>query len=99
MRNYSKQWCSESNPHAKDKIMFNKLFNNLFGKKTVVVALDKNVKLTVEPAVGGGARATLEENGAVFTRRETCWFANINDLAKSLTLTDDALIRKLSKAF
>ena len=98
MRNYSKQWCSESNPHAKDKIMFN-MFNLFNKKKTVVVNLASNVKLTVVPAVAGGARATLEEMGDIFTRREQAYFATLEELTNSLQLSDNVIIGKLSKAF
>lgn len=76
--------------------MFN-LFNNIF-KRTVTVQLDSNVKLTVEP-VTGGANAIIVENGDIFTRRETCYFATCDELIKSLRLTDEKIIRKLSKAF
>ena len=97
MRNYSKQWCSESNPHAKDKIMF-KLFNNIFGKKEVTVDLAANVQLTVTPVVGG-VNAVLIENGDIFVRRETAFFGNLHELVSSLGLSDDVIVRKLSKAF
>ena len=75
------------------------LFNLFKTKKTVVVALDKNVKLTVEPAVGGGARATLTETVGIFNRSEHCYFATCDELIKSLRLTDEKIVRKLSKAF
>ena len=74
-----------------------KLFN-IFGKKSVTVALDKNVKLTVIP-VTGGARAVLEENTGMFLRQERAFFASLSDLTRSLNLTDDAIVKKLAKAF
>jgi len=74
-----------------------KLFN-IFNRKEVTVQLDSNVKLTVEPVVGG-VNAVLIENGDIFVRRETCYFATCDELIKSLRLTDEKIIRKLSKAF
>ena len=79
-------------------MLFNKLFNNIFGKKEVTVQLAENVKLTVIPTTGG-VNATIVEMGEVFIRRERAYFATLDDLAKSLSLTDNAIIRKLSKAF
>ena len=78
--------------------MFNTI-RNLFGKKEVSVNLDANVKLTVAPAAGGGARATLEEMGDIFTRTERCYFGTVEELIMSLKLTDEKIIKKLSKAF
>ena len=74
-----------------------KLFN-IFGKKSVTVALDTNVRLTVIP-VTGGVNAVLSEMGEVFSRQERCYFATCDDLVRSLGLTDDKIIKKLSKAF
>lgn len=78
--------------------MFNKLFNNLFGKKEVTVNLAANVQLTVIP-VTGGVNATLSENTGMFLRQERAFFASLSDLIKSLKLTDEKIIGKLSKAF
>ena len=76
------------------------ILNKIFGsKRTVSVELAENVKLTVVHAAGGGAHATLEENTGMFLRREQTYFASIDDLAKSLMLTDNRIIGKLSKAF
>ena len=77
--------------------MFN-LFN-LFNRKSVTINLDRNVKLTLVPAAGGGANATLSEMGEVFSRQERCWFASVDEIVSSLRLTDKKIIRKLSKAF
>ena len=72
---------------------------NIFNRKTVVtVDLDTNVRLTVEPTVGG-VNAVLTETGEMFTRNERCYFATLNDLCDSLRLTDDQIVKKLSKAF
>ena len=77
-----------------------KLFNNIFGKKkTVSVKLAPNVSLTLTPATAGGVHAVLKENIDIFTRSERCYFATLNDLVSSLRLTDNVIIRKLSKAF
>ena len=74
-------------------------FKNIFKtKKTVTINLDKNVQLTVIP-VTGGVNATLTEMGEIFSRQERCYFASLSDLTRSLNLTDDQIIRKLSKAF
>jgi hypothetical protein len=77
--------------------MFN-ILNNLFGKKTVTIDLASNVKLTVIPTVGG-VNATIVEMGDMFIRNERCYFASLSDLVRSLNLTDDHIIKKLSKAF
>ena len=74
-----------------------KLFNNLF-KKSVTVDLDSNVSLTLEPTVGG-VNAILEENGDIFCRREKAFFGTVEELIRSLRLTDEEIIKKLSKAF
>ena len=74
-----------------------KLFN-IFGKKSVTVQLDRNVTLKVEPTIGG-CHATLTERGEYFDRSEKAYFASCDDLVKSLGLTDNVIIRKLSKAF
>ena len=72
---------------------------NLFNKKTVVtVNLDANVTLKVEP-VTGGVNATLTEMGDIFIRRESAFFASLEDLTRSLRLSDNRIIGKLSKAF
>ena len=72
---------------------------NLFNKKTVVtVNLAENVKLTVTPTAGG-VHAVLAETTDMFLRQEKAFFATVEDLAKSLGLTDEKIIRKLSKAF
>ena len=99
MRNYSKQWCSESNPHTKEKYMIS-IFNKIFGKKkTVSVKLAPNVSLTLTPATAGGCHATLTETIDIFFRRESCYFSTLEELTKSLRLTDNVIIKKLSKAF
>ena len=77
--------------------MFSKLFN-IFGKKEVTVNLAANVQLTVIP-VTGGVNATLSETVGMFRRQERCYFSSLNDLTKSLGLTDNVIIEKLSKAF
>ena len=74
------------------------ILNNIFGKKSVTVALDTNVRLTVIPTVGG-VNATIVEMGDMFIRNERCYFASLSDLVRSLNLTDDHIIKKLSKAF
>jgi hypothetical protein len=74
------------------------IFNLFNRKKTIVINLDSNVRLTVVPTTGG-VNATLEERGEYFDRSERAFFATLSDLVRSLRLTDDALIRKLSKAF
>jgi hypothetical protein len=75
------------------------LFSNIFKtKKTVTINLDKNVQLTVVP-VCGGVNATIVEMGEMFTRTERAFFSTIDELTRSLSLTDNAVIRKLSKAF
>ena len=78
--------------------MFN-LFKNILNRKSeVTVQLDSNVQLTVEPTTGG-VNAVLTETGDIFTRTERAFFATLDDLCDSLRLTDDRIIRKLSKAF
>jgi hypothetical protein len=74
------------------------ILNNIFGKKSVTVALDTNVRLTVIP-VTGGVNAVLSENTGIFTRTEKAFFASLSDLTRSLNLTDDAIVKKLAKAF
>lgn len=74
-----------------------KLFN-IFGKKSVTVQLDDTTSLVLKPTVGG-ANAVLTTTSGVFVRTERAFFATLSDLTRSLRLTDDALIRKLSKAF
>ena len=77
--------------------MFN--IRNLFNHKSeVTVNLASNVSLTLVP-VTGGVNATLTENTGMFIRNERCYFASLSDLVSSLRLTDDRVIRKLSKAF
>ena len=76
--------------------MFSKLFN-IF-KRTITVNLTPNVSLTLVP-VCGGVNATLTEMGDMFTRQEKAYFASCDDLIKSLRLTDEKIIKKLSKAF
>jgi hypothetical protein len=41
----------------------------------------------------------LIERGDIFTRRETAFFGNLRELTSSLRISDDVIIRKLSKAF
>jgi hypothetical protein len=74
------------------------MFNLFSKKKTVTIDLASNVKLTVIPTVGG-VNATIVEMGEIFSRQERCYFASLSDLVRSLNLTDDQIIRKLSKAF
>ena len=75
------------------------IFNLFNSKKTVVtVNLDANVTLKVEP-VCGGVNATIVEVGDIFTRTERAYFSTVEELIGSLNLTDDRIIRKLSKAF
>ena len=74
------------------------IFKTIFGKKEVTVDLDTNVRLTIIP-VTGGVNAVLSENTGIFTRTEKAFFASLSDLIKSLKLTDETIIRKLSKAF
>jgi len=74
-----------------------KLFN-IFGKKSVTVALDDTTSLVLKPTVGG-ANAVLTTTSGVFVRTERAFFSSCDELIKSLRLTDDALIRKLAKAF
>ena len=99
MRNLSKTIVSKkATLIIKESIMFS--FKNIFNnKKEVSINLDANVKLTVTPAAGGGARATLEEMGDIFTRTERCYFSTIDELITSLRLTDEKIVKKLSKAF
>ena len=76
------------------------LFSNIFKtKKTVTINLAENVRLTVTPATAGGVYATLSETGEFFNRTEKAYFITLRDLVKSLRLTDDRIIKKLSKAF
>ena len=70
---------------------------NLF-KKTVVVNLTSNTQLTLIPTTGG-VNAVLVEHGDIFTRTEKCFFSTVEELVSSLNLTDDHIVRKLSKAF
>ena len=77
--------------------MFNKLFN-IFNRKEVTVQLESNVSLTLVPAAGG-VNAVLTETGEMFTRTERAFFASLSDLTRSLNLTDDAIVKKLAKAF
>ena len=80
--------------------MFSNIFNSNSRKTTVVVNLDRNVKLTLVPVDGGeGVDAVLTEVRGVFERREKAYFLELDELVKALKLTDDDLIRKLSKAF
>ena len=74
------------------------LFNLFNSKKTVTVQLDRNVKLALTPTVGG-VNAELTETTDMFLRQERAFFATLDDLVKSLGLTDNVIIRKLSKAF
>ena len=77
--------------------MFN--IRNLFNHKSeVTVNLASNVSLTLVP-VTGGVNATLTEMGEIFSRQEKAYFASLEELTKSLKLTDGKIIRKLSKAF
>ena len=76
--------------------MFN-LFN-LFSRKIVSVDLASNVRLTVTPKVGG-VMATLIEDTGMFLRQERCYFSTIDELITSLRLTDEKIVKKLSKAF
>ena len=78
--------------------MFNLFKNILNSKKTVTINLDANVSLTLVPTTGG-VHAVLSESGDIFTRTERAFFGSLDDLVKSLRLTDDRVIRKLSKAF
>ena len=75
------------------------LFSNIFGKKEVSVDLDTNVRLTVIPVTGGVVYAVLYKYDGIFTRQEHEWFTTLDDLVGSLNLTDETIIRKLSKAF
>ena len=74
------------------------LFNLFNSKKTVTVQLDRNVKLALTPTVGG-VNAELTETTDMFLRQERCYFSSLEELTRSLRLTDDRVIRKLSKAF
>ena len=78
--------------------MFNLFKNILNHKKEVTVKLDTNATLTVTPAAGG-VNAVLTETGEMFTRTERAFFSTVDDLVKSLRLTDSEIIRKLAKAF
>ena len=77
--------------------MFNKLFN-IFNRKEVTVQLDDTTSLVLKPTVGG-ANAVLTTTSGVFVRTERAFFSSCDELIKSLRLTDDRVIRKLSKAF
>ena len=74
---------------------------NIFNRKSskVTVNLAENVKLTVIPVTSGVVYAVLYKYDGIFTRQEHEWFATLDDLVRSLNLTDDVIIRKLSKAF
>ena len=75
------------------------IFKNILNRKSkVTVNLEENVKLTVIP-VCGGIYAVLYKYDGIFTRQEHAYFATLSDLCDSLRLTDDRIIRKLSKAF
>ena len=81
-------------------MFFKKLFNRK--KEVVCVWLAENVHLTVTPAVaikGGGAYAVLQIRGEFINRTEKAYFITIRDLVRSLGISDEAMIRKLSKAF
>ena len=78
--------------------MFNLFKNILNSKKTVTINLDANVSLTVMPTTGG-VNAVLTETGDIFIRRETAYFSSIDELIGALRLSDETIIRKLSKAF
>ena len=73
-------------------------FKNIFKRTVVTVNLDANVTQKVEP-VCGGVNAILSERGDIFDRTERAYFSSLEDLIRSLRLTDDVIIRKLSKAF
>lgn len=74
------------------------IFNKLFGKKEVTVQLNETTKLTVTPTAGG-CHATLTEMGEIFSRQERAFFSSIDELVNSLQLSNDQIIKKLSKAF
>lgn len=77
--------------------MFN-MFNIFRNKKEVTVQLNETTKLTVTSTTGG-VNATIVEMGEVFIRNERAFFSSLNELVNSLGLTDDRIVRKLSKAF
>lgn len=77
--------------------MFNKLFN-IFNRKEVTVQLDDTTSLVLKPTVGG-ANAVLTTTSGVFVRTERAFFSSCDELIKSLNLTDDAIVKKLAKAF
>ena len=74
------------------------IFKTIFGKKEVTVQLDDTTSLVLKPTVGG-ANAVLTTTSGVFVRTERAFFSSCDELIKSLRLTDDRVIRKLSKAF
>ena len=71
---------------------------NLFGKKTVTVKLDETTSLVVKPTTGG-VNAELTTTSGMFIRNERAFFSSCEELTRSLMLTDETIIRKLSKAF
>lgn len=75
--------------------IFNKLFNS---KRTVSVKLDDNTKLVVKPTTGG-VNAELTTTSGMFIRNERAFFSSIDELVNSLQLSDNVIIKKLSKAF
>ena len=75
-----------------------KLFNIFNSKRTVSIQLDRNVQLTVTPTAGG-VHAVLTEDTGMFRRQEKAFFATLEDLTRSLRISDESIARKLSKAF
>ena len=72
---------------------------NIFNRKSeVTVQLDDTTSLVLKPTVGG-ANAVLTITSGIFVRTERAFFSSCDELIKSLSLTDDRIIRKLSKAF
>jgi len=72
---------------------------NLFNKKTVVtIDLDETTKLVVKPTTGG-VNAELTTTSGMFIRNERAFFSSCGELVNSLRLTDERIIKKLSKAF
>jgi len=74
-----------------------KLFN-IFNRKEVTVQLDDTTSLVLKPTVGG-ANAVLTTTSGVFVRTERAFFGSLEELTRSLRLTDDAIVKKLAKAF
>ena len=72
---------------------------NLFNRKSeVTVQLDDTTSLVLKPTVGG-ANAVLTTTSGIFVRTERAFFATCDELVSSLQLTDNVIIKKLSKAF